>query len=424
MCEGGPLKAGVYRTRAEAARLRERPRLRPPRVFGTVRDWRHYCGFGAARALSRARGGPKVRRMSYKLLVASVAALVLVAGVTALSRREQAAPASGAPASGAPAASGPAVGSPIAVSVVALAPEPLEMQVPATGTLIGRESVVLVSELSRRLLRVHAEEGMRVRKGDVLFELDAADLRAGLGKLAVQTRLAQAMLDRTEKLSGEGLSNQQELDLARARLDELVSEKQVLQVTLDKTLLRAPFSGTMGLRRVSEGAWVSPSTPLATLQDTSALKLDFTLPERYAGSVKQGEAFRFRVEGQPESYTGKIAAIEPAVDASTRSLLVRGLVDGGSALLPGTAASVELPLRVERALLVPSIAIVPGIEGRRVYVAEQGRAKAVPVEVGYRTSDRAQLLSGVKEGDQVIVTNLLRLRDGLPVAVSTEAAAL
>lgn len=368
--------------------------------------------------------------MSYKLLLAGVAAVGLVAGGTALARRERAAPAVAVapslPGGGAQAGavSSPAAGSPIAVSVVVLAPEALEVQVPATGSLIGRESVVLVSELSRRLLRVHAEEGKRVRKGDVLFELDAADLRAELGKLEVQTRLAQATLDRTEKLLGEGLSNQQELELARARVDELVSEKQVLQVTLDKTRIRAPFSGTMGLRRVSEGAWVSPSTALATLQDTSALKLDFTLPERYAGSVKQGEAFRFKVEGQSESYTGKIAAIEPAVDASTRSLLVRGLVDGEAALMPGTAASVELPLRVERALLVPSIAIVPGIEGRRVYVADQGRARSVAVEVGYRTSDRAQLLSGVKEGDQVIVTNLLRLRDGVPVAVSAEAAAL
>jgi membrane fusion protein (multidrug efflux system) len=373
--------------------------------------------------------------MSYKLLLAGVAALGLLAAGTALWKREPSAPgvavapslpsaqASAAAAGGARPGPGPS-SAPLAVSVVVVQPEPLEVQVPATGTLLGRESVVLVSELSRRLIRVHAAEGKRVRKGDVLFELDAADLRAQLGKLEVQARLAQATLERTQKLLGEGLSNQQELDLARAHADELGAEKQVLEVTLEKTRIRAPFAGTLGLRRVSEGAWVSPSTVLATLQDTSALKLDFTLPERYAPSVRPGEAFRFSVEGQPESFAGKIAAVEPAVDAATRSLLVRGVVDGGVALIPGSAASVELPLRVERALLVPAIAIVPGVEGRRVYVAEQGRAKSVAVEVGYRTSDRAQLLSGVKEGDQVIVTNLLRLRDGVPVAVSTEAAAL
>lgn len=309
---------------------------------------------------------------------------------------------------------------PIAVEVVVLAPEPLEVQVPATGSLLGRESVALVSELSRRLVKVHADEGMAVKKGDVLFELDATDLRAELAKADVQMRLARVTLDRTEKLGAEGLSNQQELDLARARLDELAAERQLLQVTLQKTLIRAPFSGELGLRRVSEGAWVSPSTLLATLQDTSSLKLDFTLPERYAGAVRRGGTFRFRVDGQSETFTGKITALEPSVDAATRSLLVRGVVDGPAALLPGSSASIEVPLRVEQALLVPAIAIIPGIEGRRVYVADAGRVRSVPVEIGFRAADRAQVLSGLAPGDRVITTNLLRLREGAAVKISSE----
>src|SRR6185436_12583861 len=113
-----------------------------------------------------------------------------------------------------------------------------------------------------------------------------------------------------EKLASEGLANQQELDLARGRTDELSAERELLQVTLDKTLIRAPFSGRLGLRRVSEGAWLSPNLVLSTLQDTSSLKLDFTLPERYASAVSQGSAFRFRVEGKGESFTGKITALE------------------------------------------------------------------------------------------------------------------
>jgi membrane fusion protein (multidrug efflux system) len=305
---------------------------------------------------------------------------------------------------------------------VVLAPEPLEVQVAATGTLLGRESVELVSELSRRLTKVHVEEGMAVNKGDVLFELDGADLRAGLAKVDVQARLARATLARTEKLLTEGISNQQELDLSRARLDELGAERELLLVTLAKTSIRAPFSGQLGLRRVSEGAWLSPSTVLATLQDTSSLKLDFTLPERYAGAVSRGGSFRFRVEGHSATFGGKIAALEPAVDAVTRSLLVRGVVDGTTALLPGSSASIEVPLRVEQALLVPAMAIIPGIEGRRAYVAEGGRVRAAAVEVGFRTSDRAQVLSGLKAGDRVITTNLLRLREGTPVKESSEPA--
>ncbi|HWO10639.1 MAG TPA: efflux RND transporter periplasmic adaptor subunit [Polyangiaceae bacterium] len=328
----------------------------------------------------------------------------------------------GAVGPGAAAAPAPSASAPIAVEVWRVAAEPLEVQVTATGTLLGREAVELVSELSRRLARVRAEEGARVRQGEILFELDASDLHAELAKLEVQARLARATLERTERLSAEGLSNQQELDLAHARVDEAHAERRALRVTLDKTLIRAPFAGTLGLRRVSEGAWVSPSTVLSTLQDTASLKLDFTLPERYAGAVRQGGEFRFRVEGRAETFTGRVAAIEPSVDAATRSLLVRGVMGGDTGLVPGSAASVEVPLRVERALLVPSLAIVPGIEGRRVFVAANGRARSTPVEVGYRSGDRAQIVSGLHEGDAVITTNLLRLREDMPITVASAEA--
>jgi membrane fusion protein, multidrug efflux system len=310
----------------------------------------------------------------------------------------------------------------IEVEVQRVAAEPLEVQVTATGTLLGREAVQLVSELSRRLLRVHADEGSMVRRGDVLFELDASDLKAELAKLDVQARLAKATLERTDRLLAEGLSNQQELELARARVDEATAERQSLRVTLGKTLIRAPFAGTLGLRRVSEGAWVTPSTLLATLQDTSSMKLDFTLPERYAGAVRQGGEFRFRVEGRSETFAGKVAAIEPSVDPATRSLLVRGLIDGQTSLVPGAAASVEVPLRVERALLVPALAILPGIEGRRVFVAAGGRARSTRVEVGFRSGERAQIVSGLNEGDAVITTNLLRLREDMPVELAAAEA--
>ena len=359
--------------------------------------------------------------MIHKALLVAGAAVGVIAGSwlyngTQPGRAEGPAAPRGTPPS---ASSAPA---PLEVDVHRVSPEPLEVHVTATGTLLGRESVELVSELSRRLVEVHAEEGSQVARGDVLFELDATDLEAELMKLQVQAQLARVTLERTERLHAEGLSNQQELDLARARVDAANADRHALQVTLSKAKIRAPFAGRLGLRRVSEGAWVTPSTVLSTLQDTSSLKLDFTLPERYAGAIAHGGAFRFRVEGHAETFTGKVAAIEPAVDAATRSLIVRGVIEGQTALLPGSAASVEVPLRVERALLVPAIAIVPGIEGRQVFVADEGRVRAVPVEVGFRTGDRAQIVQGLQAGDQVIVSNLLRLREGIPVSVTSKGA--
>jgi membrane fusion protein (multidrug efflux system) len=129
------------------------------------------------------------------------------------------------------------------------------------------------------------------------------------------------------------------------------------------------------------------------------------------------------VEGNGQRFTGKISAVEPLLDVATRSLRVRGLVEGNTGLMPGSAASIELPLRVDQALLVPSLALVPGVDGRRVYLAEHGVVRSVLVEVGLRAGDRAQLLSGVTAGDQVITSNLLRLRDGAPVAVLHESGA-
>lgn len=307
------------------------------------------------------------------------------------------------------------VAAPVPVDVVTVSLEAFDVQAQATGTLLARESVELVSELSRRLLKVRAEEGAQVKKGQVLFELDSADLNAELGRLEVQARLAKVTLDRSEKLSSEGLSTQQELDTARANLDAADAQRRVLGVTLAKTIIRAPFAGTLGLRRVSEGAWLSPSTVLATLQDTSTLKLDFTLPERYAGLIAVGSEFKFKIGGNGSTFQGKVLAQEPTVDRQTRSMLVRGVVEQKPSLLPGTFATVEVPLRTEQALLVPAIAVVPDVDGRRVFVVQDGVAHAVRVELGARTTDRAQVLSGLKPGDQVVVSNLLRMRNGVKV---------
>jgi membrane fusion protein, multidrug efflux system len=365
--------------------------------------------------------------MIMKLLLVAGVALGMLAGGSWLWRGNAAQPGAAAPSAATPGTGATPVGAAapaaIAVDVHTVRPEALEVQVTATGTLLGREAVALVSELSRRLSRVHAEEGKHVAKGELLFELDAADLQAELTKLDVQDRLARATLDRTVRLAADGLSNQQELELVRARVDEVAADRQALRVTLARTSIRAPFAGTLGLRRVSEGAWLTPSTVLSTLQDTSSLKLDFTLPERYAGAVRTGGSFRFRVEGHAQTYTGKIAAIEPSVDPNTRSLLVRGWIDGPTELVPGSAANVELPLSVAQALLVPAIAITPGIEGRRVYVVDRGRARSTPVEVGFRSADRAQIVHGINPGDQVIVTNLLRVRDDAPVTVAAQTEA-
>lgn len=337
---------------------------------------------------------------------------LLVAGCSRAQGKE--APGGPGPSGSAPRPAAPA-GPPVAVNVHEVTPSQLRITAPATGTVLARESVELVSELSRRLRRVHMVEGASVKKGALLFELDASDLHAARARLRVQHRLAKLTFERQEKLLAEGVSSQEQYEQARSRKDELEAEMRSISVDVSKTRIVAPFAGTLGLRNVSEGAWVTPATKLATLQDTSTLKLDFTLPERFASAVRAEAEFTFRVAGSGQDHKGRIVAVEPAMQATTRSVLVRGVIDEPAGLAPGAFANVTVPLSTEDALLVPSIALIPAIKGHTVFVEQGGVAKSVLVTLGARSEDRVQVTSGLSPKDRVIVSNLLRIRDGARV---------
>lgn len=293
---------------------------------------------------------------------------------------------------------------------------PFERTVSTVGTLRANEAVVLVSELSRRLVRIDVKEGSEVAKGDLLFKLDDSDLQATMGEIEERVNLATANKDRVADLLPKKAISRQEYDISISGLALLEAQRKTQEVAISKTEIRAPFAGRVGVREVSEGAYVSPTTPLITLQDTSRIKVDFPLPERYSGDVRPGQKFTFTVAGNGEIFEGKVTVIEPAIDAATRSLRVRGVCDSPKGLLPGGFAEVTLTLDGEaRGFLIPSQAIVPSQRGSGVYVIKQGKADLVPVETGIRTEDRVQVLSGLDQGDRVATTNLLRMRPGLEV---------
>lgn len=294
----------------------------------------------------------------------------------------------------------------------------------ATGTLLARESVEVVAELNRRLVRIVAKEGQRVEKGALLYELDSADLRAELAVLEVDTAQAKRDVERQTALLKEQITTVAEQEAAQSRLAALLARRSTLQVTLSKTQLRAPFAGALGLRRVSEGAWLSPNTVITTLEDVSRLKVDFTLPERYSPGLEVGRTFQVHVAGQAKAFEGQVVAIESNVSAASRSLVVRGVLTDSTGLRPGNFAKVELPLSLHDAITVPALAVAAGPEGRIVYVVdEQSRAHAVKVEVGHRGANAVEISSGLEPGSRVIVSNLLRLREGTSVqVVSAEEA--
>jgi len=316
-----------------------------------------------------------------------------------------------------PAASAAAAQKPVPIDVQVVRPTVLDVPVRATGTLLPAESVQIVAELSRRLVRISAEEGAEVKQGQVLFELDHSDLDAQLAELTVSEELAKKTAARHAELLKEFATSQAEYDAALTRVDELSAARRTLAVTRDKAVIRAPFSGVLGLRQVSQGAWVSPSTPLITLSSVKSLKVDFRVPEKYAAHVAVGRELELEVDGRREKLKGKISATEGSVDASSRSLAVRALIEDAKGVPAGSFVKIELPVRVGEALTVPALVVIPGAGGSSVYVERDGRVTQTKVELGLRGPDWVLIESGLVAGDRVALSNLLRLKDGAAVAV-------
>lgn len=297
--------------------------------------------------------------------------------------------------------------------------EAFQQTVSTVGTLRANETVQVASELSRRLEKIHVTEGGEVAAGELLFKLDDSDLTAELGEIDVRLELARANKKRVDNLVTRSAISQQEIDVSKSELNLLEAQRKTKAVQILKTEIRAPFAGRVGVRQVSEGALVTPTTPLITLQDVSRIKVDFPLPERYAGEIKSGQKFTFTVAGNARVFEGTVAVIEPAIDATTRSLLVRGVCAEPRGLLPGGFAEVTLVLDGEASgFMVPSQALVPSPRGQAVYVIADGKARLQTVEIGIRTDDRVQVLRGLTEGEAVAVTNLPRMRPGVEVSVT------
>ena len=316
---------------------------------------------------------------------------------------------------------GKAPSGPLLAELYTVKPESFEQTISTVGTLRANESVTLVSELSRRLVKIEVKEGSEVAKDDLLFKLDDSDLVAELGEIEARLKLAATNKERVDNLLPRKAISQQEFDITTAELAALEAQRNTQAVLISKTEIRAPFSGRVGVRQVSEGAFVSSTIPLITLQDVSRIKVDFPLPERYSSEVRQGQKFTFTVAGNGQVFEGVVTVVEPAIEATTRSLLVRGVCDSPKGLLPGGFAEVTLTLDgATNGFLVPSQAIIPSQRGQGVYVISGGKAKLVTVEIGVRTEDKVQVLRGLKEGDLVATTNLLRMRPGLEVTAAAK----
>lgn len=351
---------------------------------------------------------PAARR---SLAIVALLAVIAVLAVPKLISHDR------AEATGEPSPTPSSTSSALRVSVVELAPQRLVEELATTGTLRADEQVELVSEVAGKVVAVHFEEGRRVTKDQLLLELDASTLEAQVERIRHQLALAERREQRQRELLDQGVLSQDAYELVLNQVDLLRSELRVTETQIAKTRILAPFSGIIGLRRVSPGSYLSPQTPIATLQDLDRVKIDFSVPEKYAPRLETGGVVTFFVQGDPRAFEASIYAIEPSVDPETRSLLLRArCANPERTLLPGAFADVRLVVEeVDDALTVPSIAVIPELGGRKVFVEENGVARARRVETGIRGDDAVQLVSGVSVGERVITTATQQLRDGLEV---------
>jgi membrane fusion protein (multidrug efflux system) len=294
----------------------------------------------------------------------------------------------------------------------------LQEDVVSSGSLLPNEQVDIYPEISARITQLNIQEGQPVAKGALLVKLFDADLRAQLQKLQAQADNARRTEERNKQLLARGGISQQEYDIVTTNLRSSLADIELVKANLQRTEIRAPFSGIIGLRNVSAGAVVSPSTLIARLQQVSSLKLDFSIPEKYGSAVRNGSAVSFLVDGTKQASQAVVYAIEPGVEQQTRNLRIRARVNNNSAKFrPGTFARVTLTIQNERSLVVPTQAVIPQTRTNQVVVIKDGKAQFRDVTTGLRTAGTIQILSGVQAGDTVATTGLLFLKPDSPVKV-------
>jgi len=308
---------------------------------------------------------------------------------------------------------------PLSVSGLVLAPRLMENMIPVTGTVLANEEVDIRSEISGRVTSISFTEDSYVGKGDLLVRINDSELQAQLKKLELEKKLADDDVYRKTKLLEMNAVSKEEYDGAVNQVGILEAEIDLVRAQIAKSEIIAPFGGKVGLRMISPGAYVSPSTLITHLQDIDPVRIEFAVQEKYLGMVSKSTMIRFSVEGSDSLFTGKVYAVDPRVDQATRTFTVRaGCPNPRSLLVPGAFARVQVYLEdIPDALMVPSEAIIPDIRGEKLFKQEKGRARAVYVKTGLRTEREVQIVSGVQAGDTVITTGLLQVKDNSPLKV-------
>ncbi|MCE7059129.1 efflux RND transporter periplasmic adaptor subunit [Dyadobacter sp. CY343] len=309
-------------------------------------------------------------------------------------------------------------GGPVTVDVIIAKSEAVSDKVEVNGTIVANEFAELRPEVSGLLTFLDVPEGKVVQKGTVIARINNADLVAQLDKIKIQLQLAETTEKRLKQLVAINGINQADYDLAANQVNTFKADMIYTQALIDKTIVRAPFTGVIGLRKVSAGSYVSPNSIIATMQQLSNLRIDFTLPETYQKYITKGQNVDVLLDQNSKKLvTARVIATEPQVNQTTRNITVRAVLNSGDTS-PGSFAKVYLKTNSNKSsIMIPTNSIIPEAQGKKAVVVKNGKAVFVTVVTGDRLADVVEVTSGLNVGDSVVVSGVLFARPDAPVKV-------
>lgn len=323
------------------------------------------------------------------------------------------------PASNTPTTKSKETGKPLNVTIALAREEIILDGIRAVGTILPSEHVDLSAEISGKVSAILFKEGQYVKKGQSLVKINDDDLQAKMQRYIHQERTLAEKLERQQILLAKEAVSQEAYDMVETEYNVLKADIAVLEVDIKRSTVRAPFDGIIGLRYISEGAYVQPTTRIAQMVDQSELLIEFSIPEKYSAEPLVGKTIYFTVEGNSTRHKARIYAIEPKIDEATRSIIIRAeYVNSSGKVRPGMSARITIPTSGEtKRLLIPSQTIVPTMTGKSVWAVVDNRATERVITTGARLESDVEVLTGLNLGDTIIVNGIMHVRENMPVVI-------
>ncbi|MBA2612462.1 MAG: efflux RND transporter periplasmic adaptor subunit [Bacteroidetes bacterium] len=302
---------------------------------------------------------------------------------------------------------------PVAVNYYVVQSTDLNNNLFTTGKIGALNQIEIMPEVSGKVTAIYFKEGETVTKGSALIKLNDADLQAQLLKSKTQSKLSEQKLDRLKKLMAVNGISQEELEIQENELNSYKADQAYIAAQLAKTSISAPFTGVVGLKNISEGSFVSSTTPIASLVQLNPLYVEFSVPEKYNALFKKYVTINFSSDSDDaaKTYSASIYAIEPKVDETTKTIKARAMYSGNKSFYPGSFVKVYVNLdETKNTLMVPTQAVIPTLKGQKVILNKNGVATETMITIGVRTDEKIQVLEGLSVGDTVITTGLLSIR--------------